>query len=864
MTAFAHYLPYWTTRTVDVGGERVGVFVMVDGTICLGFESPGLDLFAADNGKLNGQKRRVANALNSLDKDAYLQVEWTTGGSWDEAIQGYAKRGTGALPLLAKQRQERATMFLQDASLRRGRLVYFIGLRKVLPLGANAAATGALAALRRLFQSGGTDELTEDFFVQQVVRLASNAQRFWSLASSLGMRFQSLSEEDLVAEAYRTLNPITSKKLSCEVADDSTPFSPSELQGEWEYMKPASLRQQLPLGDLAWEETFLTVDDPALLTRVLSLQRLPQFTTPDFSMGVQFATPSAFRMVTTFCATDAERMNDKFTKKRDTMQGMSGGGFTRNVGASIALAEYEEVLDQMLANDQRIFEVNTSVIVSGTSHTELDRVTDEMKDGFRSINAALTTETARQMHGFLGTLPANGYMAPTRLSVLTDNAADLVPWFAPRAGDEQAQFLYHTRQETLHTTSFGRERKNQNVLVFGGSGAGKSFHVANVFEQACLDEGGPVIIVDVQGEAVSNYKVLAELFGGSYTPMFSSQDIAFNPFYPHDELLVVGTDPTGKQKARLDDKKVGFMRSLVAMMAISDYAERREKPLIEQIARDAVLAAYKETRQKKRTPLLRDVVTALDCYAAPQPEYKPIAREMFLGLETWTKDPSRARLLDRPSRFAGNSRFLVFDFHGLERDPELATVLLLSVSFYIWSVIEKLPLETIKFVIFDETWKLLSHPTAADIIAELYRTGRKWGASSWAITQNIRDFTDGPVADALMANSEQIFLNVHAGDHAFVGDLCGLGPRARDLFQSLSMKKGEYSELLHIVRKEAGAEETTVVRLKPTPFDLWLNTTDAADVGFRNRLMAEKDLSLVDAIAYAAEHYPNGAPKEQR
>ena len=38
-----------------------------------------------------------------------------------------------------------------------------------------------------------------------------------------------------------------------------------------------------------------------------------------------------------------------------------------------------------------------------------------------------------------------------------------------------------------------------------------------------------------------------------------------------------------------------------------------------------------------------------------------------------------------------------------------------------------------KFVVFDECWKFLTDETASSIVAELFRTGRKWNASTWSL-----------------------------------------------------------------------------------------------------------------------------------
>lgn len=858
LPAFSHYLPFWATRTVQTPSGAASLLVMVDGTLVLGFHASGSDVFAADNGTLNRNASAIRRALNLLPPDAFLQSDWRTGLDFSDVISDYGGRGQRAPAVLLEQRRVRAQALEQDPVLRRGRLLFLIGQKQALgqlgPHGGSAPIWArAIDAL-----SGRTKKdpysITADDIERAAAPLVEVATRIREELSSTGMKLTPLSEQALVTELHTALNPLTSKTVPALIVD-----RPEELaatltrQTPYFVYRPLTLREQLPLGDLAWAEDHFTLDDPPLLHRVISLQRFPAQTRPDFMLGMQFSTSTPFRLVSTIVATDREKLTEELITKRNRMQA-SSAGIVRNVAAEVALGEYERVLETMLTHDQRIFRSSVYGVVSGASHAELDLATRQLKEAFSEVGAVATTETGRQLYSFLSTIPGNGAAAPRQHTVITNNAADLVPYFSPSLGDQEAQILYHTRQGTLRKVSFAGSKPNKNTLVLGGSGSGKSFNVANVFEQACLSEDGPVLVIDVQGPEVSNYRVLADLFGGTYTALSATADISFNPFFPHDEIILHRADG----KAAVDEEKVSFLKQLVAVMAVPNLAEHPKKALLFDIARTVILQAYSATKAKGRAPLLRDVVEQLQGYQATQPEYEPLARDMFLQLQAWTKDPIRSRLIDRPSTFTSNAKFQVFDFFGLEKDKDLATVLLLSVSFYVWSTIQKYPRDVTKFVLFDECWKLLTHPVAADIVAELYRTGRKWGAATWAITQNLNDFLNSPIHGALLANAATIFLNQHVTDHDQVGELCELNARQLALFKGLRFKGGVYSELLLVDR---AGNDASVLQLRPTAFDLWLNTTNPADVAYRDRIRKEHGLSLVEAIRRCAEEHPAGAPK---
>jgi hypothetical protein len=122
----------------------------------------------------------------------------------------------------------------------------------------------------------------------------------------------------------------------------------------------------------------------------------------------------------------------------------------------------------------------------------------------------------------------------------------------------------------------------------------------------------------------------------------------------------------------------------------------------------------------------------------------------------------------------------------------------------------------------------------------------------------------------VLNNAAMIFLMQHAGDHDAVGALCGLNDRERALFRQLKMKKGEFSETLFVERgngssvgTNGGNGSASILRLVPTACDLWLNTTDPTDVGFRDRIIRERGLSLHEAVRFCAEHHPKGAPRSR-
>jgi hypothetical protein len=874
---FSRYLPYWACRTVETTVGKADCLFLVDGTIVVGFSMTGADIYDAPNGQLNSIARGLRRALNALPANAFLQHDWKTGLFYDDLIDAYAARGAGSdgHPIFREQRRVRAQALSEDGSLRRGRHRLYVGLKeafgKLAMPGTSPSIVDTISGLLSGVPPRLRDGLTRDDVIAAATPLIEAASRVKAELEGASIRCAPLSERDLLGDVFSALNPITAASVDPPVIIDE-PLGDKALLSQPAFMvyRPLTVREQLPMGDMVWGEHDFTLDEPPIQHRVLSVQTLPPRTfAAGFSRVVQFITPTPFRLVTTLVAADTEKLKGALLRKRNIHQSFAQSG-PRDIASETNVQEIERAVERIEQNDQRIFRASMQVVLMGASAAELDAATSEFKNEFsRRLNTMLTIESGRQRDAFLSTLPGNGLLTPRTFTVLTDNAADFIPYHEPSIGDPDPQLLYHTREGCLRKLSFNANRPNSNTLVIGGSGYGKSFNVAAIFEQAALAEGGPVYIIDVQGPKVSNYKTLAELFGGSYTALAGGADISFNPFVPLEDLYARDEqtaefvrDANGKRI--LDDSRLGYLSKLVTMMGVRDIATTPQKDLYEQIAREVIMAAYKTvaTSGKNRPPLLRDVVEELSRYKPRHPEMQPLARQMELQLETWVTHPSRSRLLDRPSTFSPTSNFVVFDFYGLEQDPDLASVLLLSVSFWLWSAMVKAGRAKTKLVIFDECWKLMTHPVAAELVVELYRTGRKWGISTWAITQTINDFASGGTS-ALIPNASNIILQKHNNDHEHVARLLDMNPRQLALFKDLRFKRGSYADFLLLEQAGDGTDNrkrvTTLVNV-PTPFDYWINTTNAVDVGFRDRVERELKVSKLDAIRYCASQFPTGAP----
>lgn len=869
----ARFLPYFAMRTVALPDATRSCMFLVDGTVVLGFSVTGTDVYAADNGRLNRIHQLIQQAMNALPGEGFAQWEWTTGGGFKDIIDDYAKRGGSSHPTIRELKTRRVAFLKGDTTLRRGELFLYVGIKKLLPeLGLDGGASIVSSVLSMFSKQSNTPVLQREEVIARLMELSAVVTRVEQQLEQAKLKLRPLKDAAFFERIHTVLNPKTSRRVSAQVIEEAASQTRSAGQGSANAggsaevpleMRAFTIREQMALSDLVWDAESFVLDGTH--HSVLTLQRWPAHISPDFMFPIQFSSTAKIRVVSVLEATNRVQAEEKMVLERNITKAMSGGA-ARDHRAQLALSQREAALDEMASEDQRIFHTSLYAVVTADTKEALAAGVRDVVEATEKVGGVLTVEFARQHTAFLKTLPGYG-TAPHRRSYqrTTKAASCIVPYFMPSTGDEARQVIYHTRQGGLRSIGYTTKtatKPNTNTLVLGGSGSGKSFNVSAIFEQACLAEDGPVLVVDVQGPAVSNYRTLCEFFDGTYTALSAGDDIAFNPFMPLSALCARDDNGDVMRDQRgaplFDQEKLRYLSQLVCVMAVPNIATHPQEELCYQIARACILRAYVKAAPTNLPPLLQDVVEALSVYEPQEPEYKPLAREMYLQLDTWVKNPARAKLLNRHSKYASQSRLQVFDFFGLEKDEKLASVLLLSVAFNIWSTIYAYPRDVTKFILFDETWKLLTHPVAAKIVAELYRTGRKWGASTWAITQNLNDFLQSPIRSDLISNAATFILNQHATDHDRVIETLDLTPRHAGLFKSLAFRAGEYSELLYV---EQASKDATVLRLSPSPFELWLNTSSADDVGFRSKVQRALGLSPLDTVRVCADHFPNGRPK---
>lgn len=833
--SLAKQLPYWW-----VGDSA---YVMHDGTLAFAWRIGGVDVSTSPDETVNGLARHLRAGLNLLPTGTAVQflrhVTTAPAHVWD----AYSAEVRTSNPILRELRQ-RTAKHLRSQAFRSAET--FLIVSRPSALGKLGQRSSGL--LGRLWNGmwGLTNPamLTREGHALALEELLQGTTAFIRALTGAGLTLGRLNDTALAQLAFRFLNPSRAARGDAPTLIDDAP--PASLPAEQKHLYRAlSMREQLVVSSLSWSADTLYLDDPIRPHRVLGLKSLPPHTTASLIRQAN-KIPFAHWLSIGVSVPDSEAKYASIEKRRNRAK-VAASGFARDIRADSQAVELETAMRSMVERDQRVYSVTAHVLFGADDLLELDRRANAVVDTFREAHMPFATEQQAQLFAWRGMLPGNTHQAPHARTCLTDNAADLLPVYEPWSGDSRPLFVVsHRTGEPFYFDLADKKRINWNSLVFGGSGGGKSFLVLSLANSSMLAQGSDLIVVDVGGGELGSYYRLCKLMGGDFVDLSLDGRNAVNPFPDRATFFL---DLDGKPSNEPNPLRVQYLLNITKML-VTDTGAAVLGRVGEAVLSKAIFATYE--RLGTRTPIYDDLVASLEQFDGDD-EDRMQARRMAKVLKSTLAGPI-GKLINQPSRVSVTSSFVVFDMKGLEALGELASVMLLVVSSFIWNMIGR-KRDRLAWLVYDECWAMMKYPAAAEVQSELYRTARKLNVGVISVTQKLDDFLATPSAKAILSNSTTSFLLKHKEDDVpRVAETLGLNSREAELLGDLKREKGKYSEVF--VKQEAGS---AVLRYSPSPWEYWLNTTDPGDRALEEQALKTAGGDRLKALRALVESHPNGA-----
>ena len=823
--SLAEDLPYW-----DFVTEPKAHAILIDGSIVAGLRVSLTDIECFDEGEVNQFTSGLRGALNSISEGTSLQFALRVRSNFSDMIQSHvAGKSDGLHPLvksIADYREQKLKLAMENGELYRPEL--FIYLRTPMITSKQLS----IFKKKELFSNAAGEAYQETLEV-----LGQNIDTLLSSLNGVGVTCTQITKNEILENIYEFLNPKRARSEPVPLVktfDDAD--LPKEIVEEAEWLASQSPREQLAFGDLILGFDQFTLDSH--YHRVLTLKTLPE-TTHAGQLSGFLRMPFHYDLILSLEVPTQSTEMAKLQQKRKMAHSLAvtHGGRASDLESESKLSSTEELIWELLNTGQRIYAVQMSIVLRAPATPEgtkkLNRQVREALSRFRALQGAEGLEESVGAWKVLkGSLPAAPVTLERPKKMKTNNLADFLPVYGPREGDRDPVVIFRNRLNGLvGYDSFDPGLPNYSSLVTGSSGAGKSFLYNCILLQE-LARGIRVFIIDIGG----SYKKLTEALGGQYLEVNLSEQYRLNPFdIP---------DPTEEPS----NQKIKSLLAIIESMVSED--ERAKLPKLDRaLLERAIIELYKSRRAKGEVPTLSDLSRYLSVFE--EDSMRAVSKMLYL----WTGERPYGRLLDGLGGLRADASICTFDLKGLSSYPDLQSVMILILTDFILTQVER-DKSNRKRIILDEAWALLKSNAAASFMEYCARTLRKTGSGITFITQGVEEIVASPIGPAILNNTATKFVMLQRGDSQILCDALKLNSQELSLIHSLGQKKGQFSEGFMIE-----GDHRQVVRIFPSPFEYWLSTSDAQDNSYLSTLRDE-GLSLVEAIEKAAATFPNGVANQ--
>lgn len=569
--------------------------------------------------------------------------------------------------------------------------------------------------------------------------------------------------------------------------------------------------------------------------RILSLKIMPDYT---FSSMIEKLRELPFnsKLFLTVKVLDQGRERTILETQRRIAYAMAVGGRGRvsDVDSEAKLKDIESLLGEMVAGQERLFEVGLNIVIRGESESSLDDTASLVLQKMRELSGAEgMQETLASFDIFSSFSMPNARALERTRKMNSSNLANFLPIYASWEGHKTPRILLRNRFGSLLSFDpFSPDNTNFNQIVSGGSGSGKSFLVGLLLNQM-LKEKPKVFILDVGG----SYKRSCENLDGQYIPLGASSAVSINPFD-------VGGLSTGMM-----DQKIKFLVSLVEIMT-----KESDSKTLGKLERSELENLIQKVYQDKPEPKLSDLRELL--IAHPDPTLVRLGKI----LSSWCGQSPYGKFVDHKTTIELSKNVVCFDLKGLEQFPDLQSACLFMIFDLVWREVQK-DQTSVKFCVMDECWRLLENEQGSQFIGEIFRTFRKYRASAIAISQTVDDFAKSKVASAIIPNSSIKWLLKQTGANMKqLAETLALNSREIELISSIRSEKGKFSEAFLVCENQR-----QLVVIEPTPLEYWLGTTDPRDLKLIEDYKLNEPTALgFDVIKKLAKEYPKGASGPKR
>ncbi len=497
------------------------------------------------------------------------------------------------------------------------------------------------------------------------------------------------------------------------------------------------------------ESDYIEIEDSKFL-RILYVNKLPKSLTPRFYNRI--TTLENINLMTTLniTPTNSAKMIKQVDKSLSAMEterlekikraGRSNldYNYVKDKKLETRISNAEQLQYDLQKNNQKIFQNNFLVCISATSFEELEEQTVRVYEVASEMLVEMKPFFWQQLEGLQHTLPLGHNSIQLQRTLTSEATAVNVPFNTKDLLHPKSLF-YGTNLVSKNAIFCDRKKLiNGNGCVLATSGAGKSFNVKTIIEQAMIRyPSDDVCVIDPNNE----YGSLIDSFKGQKIVISTNSNTHINPF---DLDLNYGLEESGKNdplKSKVE-YIIAFLESIVGANGLSG----GQKTIIDRCCK-LIFEEYEKSHfsDKTKVPTLPIFYDALKS----QPEQE--AKDLALIIERYVS--GSLDIFSKDTNIDIQNRLVCFDISELSSSLQSTGYLVLLDHLQNRLAANKKK-QKYTWIFIDEMHILLTNPYSAQYIAKFYKVGRKFYAMNTVITQNIADVLENEQGRKILSNSE--------------------------------------------------------------------------------------------------------------
>src|SRR5574344_36960 len=404
-------------------------------------------------------------------------------------------------------------------------------------------------------------------------------------------------------------------------------------------------------------------------------------------------------------------------------------GLVRDPMLDTANRDLEELRDNLMQAQEKMFDVSLYITVYADSENDLFKIENEIKSILEAKLVYLKPALFQQYEGFKSSIPIGSDVMAISQKLNTEPLSSLFPFVSFDLTEDKG-ILYGVNRHDSSLILLDRfSLPNYNSITFATSGAGKSYATKlEILRTLMFDT--EVIVIDPERE----YEYLAEAVGGRFFNISLSSDHHINPF----DLPIPTGEETGEDVLRANViNLVGLFRIMLGGLS----------PEEDSIIDHAITETY----------ALKDITAESDFSNIEPPMLSDFeivlsgmegSESLMQRLVKYTRG-SWSSFLNQPSNVDINKKFIVFSVRDMEDD--LKPVAMYIVTHYIWNAVRK----NIKkrLLVVDEAWWMMKSEDTASFLYSIAKRGRKYYLGLATITQDVGDFMKSTYGVPIVTNS---------------------------------------------------------------------------------------------------------------